>query len=56
MFNLFVGIVNLLPVPGFDGWRLYKANIKNDKAVRALSVIVVFILLLNILPLVFAFV
>jgi membrane-associated protease RseP (regulator of RpoE activity) len=53
MLNLFVGIVNLLPVPGFDGWRLYKANIKNGKLVNLLAAFVVIVILINVLPLFF---
>ncbi len=53
MLNLFVGIVNLLPVPGFDGWRLYGANIKNKKIVNVLAWLVVAIIFINILPLFF---
>jgi len=48
--NFFIGIVNLLPIPGFDGWRIYKANVKSDKAVKAVTAIVVVALLVNFVP------
>ncbi len=48
--NFFIGIVNLLPIPGFDGWRIYKVNIKSNRAVKAITAIVVIALLINFVP------
>ncbi|MDE1810465.1 MAG: site-2 protease family protein [Candidatus Micrarchaeota archaeon] len=53
LLNFLVAIVNLLPVPIFDGWRIYKINIKNAKVVRALAWIVVISLLANAIPWIF---
>ncbi|HUY70511.1 MAG TPA: M50 family metallopeptidase [Candidatus Baltobacteraceae bacterium] len=53
MLNFLVAIVNLLPVPIFDGWRIYKINIKNAKIVKALTLLVVISLLINVIPLFF---
>jgi membrane-associated protease RseP (regulator of RpoE activity) len=49
LLNFFVAVVNVLPVPGFDGWRIYKANIKG-RLTEALAVLVVVGLLINALP------
>lgn len=51
MLNFLVAIVNFLPIPGFDGWRIYKANIKNENLIKALAIIIVAGLLLNVIPL-----
>ncbi len=48
--NFFVAIFNLLPLPMFDGWRIYKNGIKSKRVLNALAVLVVVSILLNILP------
>ncbi|MCL4381059.1 MAG: M50 family metallopeptidase [Candidatus Marsarchaeota archaeon] len=48
--NFFIAVVNLLPVPGLDGWRIYKANIKNKKFINLLTIFIVFAIVVNILP------
>ena len=50
LLNFLVGIVNLLPLPGLDGWRVYKTKIKSKKALSALAWTLVVLLLLNVLP------
>ncbi len=50
LLNFLVGIINLLPIPGFDGWRIYKANIKSNRFINALVAIIVIGLLINVLP------
>jgi membrane-associated protease RseP (regulator of RpoE activity) len=50
LLNFLVAVVNLLPVPGFDGWRIYKANIKSKKLVRFAAALVVAGLIINALP------
>jgi membrane-associated protease RseP (regulator of RpoE activity) len=50
MLNFLVAVVNLLPLPGLDGWRVYGASIKNRRFVRALTYIVLLMLLVNVLP------
>jgi len=51
MLNFLVGVVNLLPLPGFDGWRIYSTNIKNAKFVNFLAALILIGILLNALPL-----
>ncbi|MEM3781582.1 MAG: site-2 protease family protein [Candidatus Micrarchaeaceae archaeon] len=48
--NFFVAIFNLLPVPGFDGWRIYKNEIRSKRVLNALLGVVVLAILLNVLP------
>ncbi len=50
LLNFLVGVINLLPIPGFDGWRIYKTNIKSSTFVNALVAIIVIGLLINVLP------
>jgi len=51
--NLVIGIVNLLPIPAFDGYRLLELNIKNKKVMDALMYLSILALLLNFLPWIF---
>ncbi len=53
LLNFLVGAVNLLPLPGFDGWRIYETNIKSKKFVNALAYVVVAALLINLFQWVF---
>ncbi len=48
--NFFIAVVNLLPVPGLDGWRIYKTNIKNKKFINLLTILIVFAIVVNVLP------
>jgi len=48
--NLFVAIFNLLPLPGFDGWRIYKNEIKSNRILNLLAGITLLSILLNVLP------
>jgi membrane-associated protease RseP (regulator of RpoE activity) len=50
LLNFLVGVVNLLPIPGFDGWRIYKTNIKSRFFVRFVTALIVIGLILNALP------
>jgi len=49
LLNLLVGIVNLLPIPGFDGWQIYRLE-ASKKVVNALAAIVLIALILNVVP------
>ncbi|MEM3883973.1 MAG: site-2 protease family protein [Methanothrix sp.] len=49
MLNFLIAVVNLLPVPGFDGWRIYDNSLKK-RYINVLTAVVVIALLLNILP------
>jgi len=44
-----VGIVNLLPIPGFDGWQIYRLE-ASKKVVNTLAAIVLVALILNVVP------
>lgn len=50
LLNFLVGVVNLLPIPGFDGWRIYKTNIKSKLFVRFVTGLILIGLVLNALP------
>jgi Peptidase family M50 len=48
--NFFVAIFNLLPIPGFDGWRIYQGKVKNKRLLKALAALIVAAILINVLP------
>ena len=48
--NFFVAIFNLLPLPAFDGWRIYRNRVRSKKALKLLSLLLVIAILLNVLP------
>ncbi|MCK4318974.1 site-2 protease family protein [Candidatus Micrarchaeota archaeon] len=48
--NFIVGVVNLLPLPFFDGYRLLELNLKNKSIVTGIAVVVVISFLLNFAP------
>jgi len=48
--NILVGMVNLLPVPLFDGHRLMKAGVKNKLAVDAITYVTLAAFIINFLP------
>jgi len=48
--NFIVGMVNLLPLPVFDGGRVMEVNIKNVSVVNALKYGTLFFFLMNFLP------
>ncbi len=50
LLNFLVGAVNLLPLPGFDGWRIYQVNIRNQRIVRYLAAFILICLVVNVLP------
>ena len=50
MLSLFVAIVNYLPLPGFDGWRIFYSSVKNKMVVNYIAAFVILIIVLNILP------
>ena len=50
LLNFLVAVVNLLPIPGFDGWRIYQANIKSKKFILFLAAVVVAGIVINALP------
>ena len=50
VLNLLVGIINLLPLPAFDGHRLFKLIFKKEKVVTAITAIIVVAFLMNIVP------
>jgi membrane-associated protease RseP (regulator of RpoE activity) len=50
VLNLLVGIVNLMPIPSFDGHRLFKIIFKKKTVVNIIAGIIVFAFLMNIVP------
>jgi len=48
--NFFVAIFNLLPIPGFDGWRIYENKIKSKTTLNALLALTLIAILLNVVP------
>ncbi len=52
LLNFLVAVVNLLPIPGFDGWQIFNANIKSKKVLNVLSAITLIAFVINFIPLV----
>ncbi len=50
ILNFLIAVVNLLPFPGFDGWRIYKNLIKNPKTLTLFSIITVIIFIILFIP------
>lgn len=50
ILNFFIAIVNLLPIPGLDGWRIYHSNIKSKKFINLLQILIIFTIVINIVP------
>ena len=50
LLNFFVGILNFAPIPGFDGWRIYGANIKHQKFTNFVGAFIIILIIVNILP------
>ena len=48
LFNLSLAVINLFPIPMFDGWRLYRANIKNKKITRWFAIFIGVLFLINL--------
>jgi len=48
--NFLVGSVNLLPFPPFDGQRVVSVGVKDKRVMRAINIIIIVSLILNILP------
>jgi membrane-associated protease RseP (regulator of RpoE activity) len=52
LLNFAVAVVNLMPIPMFDGWHIYKANVKRMWITKTLAVILIVGIVLNALPLI----
>ena len=50
LLNFFIAIVNYIPIPGFDGWRIFSLNIKRRKYVFWFTTIILAALFVNVLP------
>ncbi len=50
VLNFLVAVVNLLPIPGLDGWRIFYVNIKRKGITRFLGALVIILLIINALP------
>ncbi|MDE1869004.1 MAG: site-2 protease family protein [Candidatus Micrarchaeota archaeon] len=53
LLNFLVAVLNLLPLPIFDGWRIYKANVKNKMIVKVATALVILGFVLNAVPWIF---
>ncbi len=53
LLNFSLAVFNLLPLPFFDGWRLFKANVKNNNITKALAGICLVLILINLFSWVF---
>ncbi len=49
MLSFFVGAFNLLPIPGFDGWRLYRSVMK-EKTLMLVTLIAIIVFIMILLP------
>ncbi len=50
ILNFLVGVVNLLPIPGFDGWRIFQTSIKDKRIVNAIALLAILAIIINVLP------
>ena len=50
VLNFFVGGMNLMPLPAFDGWRIYKNRIKSKKRLHLIGWLMVIALIVLLLP------
>ncbi len=50
VLNYFVGVINLLPVQAFDGYRIISDSVKDQRLVAIVSYVVLASLLVNLLP------
>lgn len=48
LFNISLAVINLFPIPMFDGWRLYKANIKSKRVVKWFAIFITLLLIINL--------
>ncbi|MGI0100388.1 MAG: M50 family metallopeptidase [Candidatus Micrarchaeaceae archaeon] len=53
LLNFLVAVVNLLPIPGLDGWRIYMVNIKSERFTKTLGAFIIILLIINVLPWIF---
>ena len=51
LLNFLIAVVNYLPIPSLDGWRIFNASIQNKKIVYGITAFIVIALLINALPL-----
>lgn len=50
LLNFLVAVVNLLPIPGFDGYRIYTANTKRTLLVNTIGAFIILMIIINVLP------
>ncbi|BCS90920.1 MAG: hypothetical protein ARM1_0377 [Candidatus Micrarchaeota archaeon] len=53
LLSFLVATTNLLPIPGFDGWQIYKTNIKSRLIMNLIVAIMLIGIMLNIVPYLF---
>lgn len=52
LLNFLVAVVNLLPIPGFDGWQIFNANVNKKWILKALAIVTTIAFIINFIPLV----
>ena len=50
VLNFLIGVINLLPLPAFDGYRLFDIGLRNRALLRALSYVIIAAFIINLLP------
>lgn len=50
LLNFLIAAVNLLPIPSFDGWRIFNTSIKDKKRMSYITKFVILLFILNALP------
>jgi membrane-associated protease RseP (regulator of RpoE activity) len=50
VLNFLVGSVNILPIPPFDGYRIVSLVVKDERIMKALTVLMILFFFLNLLP------
>ena len=50
LLNFLIAVVNLLPIPSFDGWRIFNTSIKSRMLVSYITAFIIVLFILNALP------
>jgi len=50
LLNFLAAAVNFLPIPSFDGWRIFSTSIKSKRLVKYITVFIIVVIFLNVVP------
>jgi membrane-associated protease RseP (regulator of RpoE activity) len=50
LLNFLIAVVNYVPIPGFDGWRIFNTSFKDERITHWATVLVIVTIFVNILP------